>query len=66
MPSTTEEDREMVTGDKEEDLPLEEMYLLQDTEALLHASTVAKKDTMHIIVLKRSSHPAVRGNKPTS
>ena len=62
---TTGEDKEVATGDKEEDLPLEEMYLPQDMGVLPDASTVAKKDIMHVTVLKRSSYPAMKGNKPT-
>ena len=59
----------MGIGDKEvEDHPPEEMYLHQDMEAHLHASTVEKKDTMHTTALKGSSNLVMRGttNKPTS
>ena len=45
-PPTIGKDEEMATGDKEEDLLLEEMYLPQDTGAPMHASTVARKDTV--------------------
>ena len=63
---TTGEDKEVATGDKEEDLLPEETYLPQDTEVPLHASTVAKKGTIHATVLKRNSHPTMKENKPTS
>ena len=65
MPPTNGEDEEVATGDKEEDLPLEEMYPPQDMGVLPDASTVAKKDIMHTTVLKRSSYPTMKGNKPT-
>ena len=66
MPPTTGEDQEVATGDKEEDLLPEEMYLPQDTGAPLHASTVARKGTMSTTVLKRNSYLIMKENKPTS
>ena len=65
-PPTTGEDKEAATEDKEEHLPPEETYLLQDMGTPLHASTVAKKGIMHATALKRSSYPTMKGNKPTS
>ena len=62
------EDEEIVTGDKEEDVLPEEMYLLQDMEVPLDVSTVEKKDTTHAIAPRRSSYLAMKGTtgKPTS
>ena len=67
MRQTTGEDEEMATGDKEEDLLPEETYLLQDMEAPLDASTVGKKDIMHVTAPKRSLYPTMKGTtgRPT-
>ena len=67
MHPTIGEDEETATGDREEDLPREEMYPLQDTEAPQDASTAGKKGTMHAIAPKRSSYPAMKETtgKPT-
>ena len=58
----------MATGDKEEDLLPEAMYLLQDTEVPPDVSTAEKRDTMHTIAHKRSLHLAMKETtgKPTS
>ena len=68
MPPITGEDEEAATGDKEEDLLPEEMYLLQGMEAHLDASIVERKDTMHTTVPRRDSYPIMKEttNKPTS
>ena len=66
VPPTIGGDEEMATGDKEEDLPPEETYLLQATGAHLDALIMEKRDTMHATAPKRSSYPKTRGNKPTS
>ena len=65
MPPIIGGDEEMATGDKGEDPLLEETYLLQDMEAPLHASTAAKKGTMHKTALKRNSYPTTKESKPT-
>ena len=58
----------MATGDKGEDPLLGEMYLPQDMEVPLDASTVEKKGIMHATAPKRNSYPEMRGttDKPTS
>ena len=63
MPSTTEGDKEMGTGDKEEDHQPEEMYLHQGTEIPLkcNASTVEKRDTMHEIAPRKDSSLKMKG-----
>ena len=64
----TGEDEGVVTGDREEDLLLGEMYLPQDMEAPPDASIVEKKDIMHATAPKRSSYPETKEttNRPTS
>ena len=68
MHLTTGEDKEIATGDKEEDLLPEEMYLLQDIEALPDALTVEKKGTMHATAPKRSLYLTMKETtgRPTS
>ena len=68
MHQITGEDEEMVTGDKEEDLLPEEMYLLWDMGAPPDVSTAEKKGTMCAIVLRRSSYLTMKETtgKPTS
>ena len=66
MPPTTGVDKEMAIGDKGEDLPPEGMYPPQDTEAPPDASTVEKRDTMHVTAPRRSSYLVMKENKPTS
>ena len=58
----------MATGDKEEDLLPEEMYLLQDMEVPPDVSIVEEKDTMCTIAPRRSSYLAMKETtgKPTS
>ena len=65
-PPTTGGDEETAVGDKGEDLPPEETYLLQAMGAPLDALTVGKRDTTHATAPRRNSYPATRGNKPTS
>ena len=64
----TGEDEEVATGDKEEDLLPEEMYLPQDMEVHLDVSIAEKKGIMHITAPKRSSYPTMKEttDKPTS
>ena len=68
MHPITGEDEGAATGDKEEDLLPEEMYLPQDMEAPLDASIAEEKDITHATAPKRHSHPKMRGttDKPTS
>ena len=67
-PPITGGDKEMATGDREEDLLPGEMYLPQDMEAPLDALIAERKDIMHITVPRRNSYPTIRGttDKPTS
>ena len=64
----TGENKEVATGDREEDLLLEEMCLPQDMEAPPDASTAEKKDIMHATAPKRSSYPKMKEttDRPTS
>ena len=66
MPPTIGGDEEMAIGDKGEDLPPEEMYLLQDMEAPPDASIVERKDTMHTTAHRRNSYLTMKENGPTS
>ena len=68
MHQTTGEAKETETGDKEEDLLPEEMYLLRDMEVPLDVSTAEKRGTMHTIAPKRSSYLTMKETtgKPTS
>ena len=67
-PPITGEDKEMATGDREEDPLPEEMYLPQDMEAPLDALTAERKDITCAIVPRRNSYPTMRKitDKPTS